>query len=219
MQGAFFSYQYLNSAFRYLQNELTVNGIETWVSEVILTGLGATAIVDPSTQVSLTDAGYFDGTILNAAPQLPVDMVGPLRLWERMTGQTAAVFVPMKQANDGLPQITQTARFQIFEWRQDGIYMPGAMQSNDLRIRYNRIMQEVVYDTDPIPIRNSKDALAYLTAWEYAITSGDSMIAETLMTAAKSFIDQICTLSGRRNQRGSHRRAGYSARRRSSRYF
>jgi len=203
------SYQYVNAAYEYLQDELTINGVETFVQETIVTGLTATPLTDPSTQVSLTDTGYFDGQSNSNPPQLPTNLLGPLRLWERMSNNSAANFVDMAEANDGLPQLQQTPRFQFWEWRQDGLYMPGATFSNDLRIRYNASLTMLTVDTDPVQIRHSLNAMSFLTAWNFAITSGDSMISDTLMSAAKEHISQMCVRGARRNQRGSHRRQGY----------
>jgi hypothetical protein len=209
------SYQYLNAAYQYLQEELTNNGVETFVKEVVLTGLTATPSTDPSTQVSLSDDGYFDG--VNAVwpnPQLPIDMVntGPLRVWERMSSNPTTVFLPMKRSFDGLPGYSLNARFFCWEWRQDQMYMPGAIQSNDLRIRYNQYLANLNADTDFVLIRRSTNALGYLTAWNYAITSGDPMVAETIMSAANQCIQQMVVRSSRANQHGGPiRRRGYGS--------
>lgn len=211
------SYQYLNSAYVYIQNELTNAGIETFVQEIILSPFPAyngPAPEDPSIQASLSDTGYFNGYENYNPPMLPIEMLGPLKLWERQTGATTAFFTPMHEANDGLPQQSNAYKFGFWEWRQDGICMPACTQTNDIRIRYNMILNPLVQDTDPVLIRgNSIDPVAYFTAWSYALTSGDSMIADKLFQAATAFLTQMTLTSSRRNQRGSHRRAGYGRRR------
>lgn len=208
------TYQYANGAYEYLQVELANSGVETFVKEDIISPLNPASpvLTDPSTQASLSDDGYFDGNLNHNPPQLPTDLIVPLRVWERQTGSNSN-FLPMEQANDGLPSITPTYRFQIYEWREnDGIYFPAAIQANDLRLRYIAMLPMLVVDTDPVQIRSSINAMAWLTAWQYALTSGDSMIADTCFQGATRFIEQMLVRSARRNQRGSHRRRGYSAR-------
>ena len=207
--GAPMSYQYLNAAYLYLQDELINNGIETFIKELIVGPLTACPVNDPAVQVNLSDSGYFDGSINHNPPQLPVDLIAPLWVKERQTG-TIQNFCPMEQANDGLPQVMNNVRFQYWEWREnDGIYFPGAIQSNDILIRYDARFQQLVLDTDPILIRGANNAMAYLTAWQYSITSGDSMVANDVKASAMEFIQQMVIRGTRRNQRGSHRRRGY----------
>ena len=214
------SYQYLNSAYTYVQGELTNAGIETFVQEIILMGLPAyngPSPDDPSIQANISDTGYFNGYENFDPPayatQLPIELLAPLKMWERQTGASTAFFTPMHEANDGLPQQSNAYKFGFWEWREDAIWMPACTQTNDVRIRYNVILNPLVQDTDSVLIRNSTDPIAYFTAWSYALTSGDSMIADKLFQSGTAFLTQMMLVSSRRNQRGSHRRAGYGRRR------
>lgn len=206
------TYPYLNSAYQFLQDELTNSGIETFVKELIITPLTPAGNGDPATQVALSEAGYFDGVTDFNPPQLPTDLIVPLKIWERTTG-VLGYFHELQEANDGLPSLSQTGSLRFWEWRQnDGIYFCGCTQSKDIRLRYDARIPDVAQDTDPIQIRGAANSLAYLTAWSYAITSGDSEIADTVMAVAKTMIAQMTTRSARRNQRGSHRRGSSRAR-------
>lgn len=90
--------------------------------------------------------------------------------------------------------------------------MPAAIQSNDLRLRYNSYLPDLANDNDQITIRRSTNALGYLTAWNFALTSGDPMVAETLMSAANKCIEQDIIASSRANQHGGPiRRRGYGS--------
>jgi hypothetical protein len=207
------TYQYLNSAYQFLQDELINSGIETNIKELVITGLTAAGNNDPTTQVNLSDTGYFDGVNSFLTPQLPTDLIVPLVVWERTTGNLG-YFHELDEANDGLASLSQNGSLRNWEWRQDALYFNGCSLSKDIRLRYDARIQDVQFDTDPIQIRGAANALAYLTAWQYAITSGDSMIADTVFNAAKLMIGQMTTRSARRNQRGSHRRGSRRANRR-----
>src|SRR6185369_2304159 len=96
---------YANSAYRYLQDELMDNGVETFPKETELDNvLPAFDTTDPSVQVYLSFTGYNDGNQNYANPVLPVDMIIPLRLWERQHNVTTQNFTPMYPVNDGLPE-------------------------------------------------------------------------------------------------------------------
>ncbi len=45
-----YTFQYLNSAYQYLQDELATNGVRTLEKETILTGIAPAAVTDPGTQ-------------------------------------------------------------------------------------------------------------------------------------------------------------------------
>lgn len=200
------TYPYLNAAYRFLQDELINAGIETFVKELIISPLTAAANNDPATQVILSETGYFDGATNFNPPQLPVDLLVPLRVWERPTG-SLGYFTPVGEANDGLPNLSQTGKLRYWEWRQnDGLCFLGCSQSTDIRLRYDARFPDVSVDSDILQIRGATNVLAYLTAWQFAITSGDSMIADAVFGVAQKMISQMATRNARRNQRGNHRR-------------
>lgn len=197
----------LNQAYIWLQDELINNGVETNVKEAVLTPLGAATSTDPNTLVSLNDNGYFDGTNQNAAPQLPVDLLVPLRLWERQTG-SAQNFTEMNLSNDGLPNSSPQSKFRIWEWRGDTIFMRGSTQTNDVKIRYDARFPAITQNTDPLLVRGAYHILANLLAAQYANSRG-SALAANFSAAADSQIAQMCIRNSRRNQRGSHRKKPY----------
>ncbi len=198
----------LNQAYIWLQEELTNNGVETFVNEVILTPLGATASTDPAIRVYLDDNGYFDGTNQNASPQLPVDMVSkPLRLSERQTGSNQT-FTDMNFSNDGIPASLPQSKFRIWGWWSDKVYLRGSTQTNDVRVRYNKRLPAITIGTDPILIRGAYHILANLLAAQYANSRG-SALAGNFSAAADSQIAQMATKNSRANQRASHRKRPY----------
>jgi len=98
-------------------------------------------------------------------------MIVPLRLWERQNGTTED-FVQMDPVNDGLPSSSQTSRLRLWDWRGDSIYMPGAIQVNDLRLRYAAYLADLVNGASPVMLLRSKNALAYFTAAQFAAARG-----------------------------------------------
>jgi hypothetical protein len=207
-----YTFVYLNSAYRYLQDELAANGVRTFEKEIILSGIAPVSTVDPGTQVFIYDQGYNDGTTNHATPALPSDMRIPLRLWERQSG-TVAAFCEMCPANDGLPSVAQGSTLCYWEWRTDGIYMVGSTRTNDIRMRYAAYLPELSDGTSTVQIRGAENALAYLTIAEFSAARG-SPLAEDYREQAAEFIVQIIDYTVRQKQRGRHRRIPHSARRR-----
>jgi len=203
----------LNSCFRDLQRELVNRGVETFVKEAIITGLGQATTNDPSVQTYLAYTGYFDGTALQVSPVLPPDMIMPIRLWERQTGMTTAPFLQMLPTNDGLPTIAQTGRLSWWEWKNDAIYFVGATQSNDVRLRYWQFMSDVVDGTTVIPIFDCANCLAHKVAKEFGSARGSSLAAY-MQQEEQRYLQQIVNRTARKKQRGQHRRRPYGAQQR-----
>lgn len=198
----------LNSCFRDLQRELVNRGVELFVKESIIVGLGAATTNDPSVQIYLSYTGYFDGTNLNASPVLPQDMIAPIRLWERQTGMSTSPFYPMRPTNDGLPTIAQTGRFAWWEWKNDTVYFVGATQSNDVRVRYWSFLQDLVDATSIVPIFDAANCLAHKLAKEFGSARG-SPLAQYMAAEEQRYLQQIVARTARKKQRGQHRRRPY----------
>lgn len=206
---------YLNLGWRYLQKELTNAGVETFAKETILTPVTVVNPIDPATQIYISFTGYFDGTAMHDNPVLPPDMVGPLRLWERRTGSLDNYY-DMYPTNDGLPSRPQSAYLKQHDWRQDQLFMTGATQSLDLRMRYNAYFDDLVISTPPapastVPILRCAEALAAYTASAFASARG-SQAASSLNDMGDRFVQQMTLQTSRKKQRGNHRRIPYSRR-------
>lgn len=202
-----YSVEYVNEAYEALQDELVSRGVETYTQETILGFVDPVNPIDPATQIHIDFREFFDGTSFFNAPLLPQDLIIPIRLWERQTG-TLQTFIPMLPVNDGLPTIPQTARLRWWEWRNDTLYMIGALQLNDIRMRYLSYLPKLVGPTDPVKIFRSVNAMAFLTAAAFAAARG-SPLADSFRSQADVFISNIASRTARRKQRGSHRRQPY----------
>jgi hypothetical protein len=202
---------YLNMAYRTLQEDLTINGVETMAEEVTI--VGVTPVIpstDPGIYCNLSYTGYFDGTNNNASPILPGDMVGPLKLMERTTGSTQQ-FLPMFPANDGLPSRVKQTRLVEWNWDNDKLWFVGATQSNDIRLRYNRFLPELVLNVpSSVLILRSDRALAYQIAKIFAEARG-SELAASFETSYQNFLKRMTARTSRQNQRRQHRRIPYAA--------
>lgn len=198
---------YLNSGYRYMQDELFANGVKTLEKETILTGIAPVSNIDPGMQVFIYDQGYNNGATNFANPALPSDIRIPLRLWERQSG-TVNSFYPMVPVNDGLPSVAQSSSLRFWEYRTDGIYMVGATQAIDIRMRYAAYLPDLTDGTSTVQIRGAENALAALTAAEFAAARG-SPLADSFRNQAVEFIDQIVDYTIKQKQRGRHRRAPY----------
>lgn len=202
-----FTFLMLNRAAQYFENELINHGVLTFKKETVLTPVTAIATLDPGLQVNISDSGYFNGSVNAAAPIVPYDLQVPDFLWERQTGSTEN-WIEMTEMADGLPSVAQTLRLGMWEWREDGIYMPGATQSNDIRLRYTSEVVNFSAPTDVILIRGSQSALASYLAYVFAESRGSAM-ADKFMLMGKEFTLQICRRNTRARQRETITRRPY----------
>lgn len=174
-------------------------------------GIGAPA---PETQVALTYNGFFDGTTMWPNLKLPSNMLMPLRMWERATGSELP-FQPMVQSQDGLPPGIQGPRLHLWEWRSDGIWMPGSTMQRDIRLRSQTKLPlyfgpNIDWSTTYIPIMDCVSAVAYKTAAKYAMRlQGATPNWEALDNQAKFEIGELQNEQVRRAQRVPYRRVPY----------
>lgn len=206
-----YTFTLLNSAYQDLQDELIDRGVETLVEELVLDDfpkVDATVQNDPSIQVYLAYTGSFDGVTLHTSPALPENLVLPLRFWER-TANTNAQMQPMIRPNGGLPSYSAQSNYlRWWDYRSDAVYFIGSLMDEDLRLRYISYFVELVDGDSVVLLPRSKNALAYLTAAEFAAARG-SALAQAYRTQAGEYIGQIATRTSRGKQRVHHRRRPY----------
>lgn len=194
----------LNAAYRNLQETLADAGVETFIRTTQLLQLPVVNPVDPGTNVQISYVGFFDGSVYYPNPQLPWDMMMPLRMWERQTG-TFNYFSPMYQVNDGLPSVAQTPNLRYWDWINDKIYMPGATQINDVQLRYLAYQPDLLNGDSPVLVLRCAQPLAYLTAFEFGRSRG-SPLADSFKAHAMELIDDMIDRTVKRQNRGNHRR-------------
>jgi hypothetical protein len=145
------------------------------------------AVPDPSVQVALQYVGYFDGVTFNNQFALPADCLQVERVWERING-SGDEYVSLDQPAQGIPSLVQGIYNRCWEWRQDGVWMPGSTETMDIRLRY-KAQVPVIWTGDIdtsntfIPINDCQDALAGLIVNLIAIRQGAMLLPAALQWA------------------------------------
>jgi len=138
------------------------------------------ATPDPAVQVQLGYTGYNNGQTVDNTWALPIDCILVDRVWERINGSNDD-FQPMEQPSQGIASRWQNVYNRVWEWRQDSIFMPGSIETMDLRLRY-KMQLPTLYTAaiDPtmtyVPINDSQDALTGLVIKQIAIRQGAQVL-------------------------------------------
>lgn len=212
-----FTFDVINGAFERVQLELAVVGVETYTGEAWLLALPAVTTLDPEARLIVDDTGttilYPNGigNSFSLTPQLPTDLIVPLKLWERQSGTNQFTGPPMKQPNDGLLNMNQQTFLVDWEWKADGLRFRGATQVQDVKVKYEKALPALVKSTDPVPIRGVVNAAAYFGAKIFTESRGGA-IAPQFKMGADEEIFLLKQVSTRRRQRKQVRRQPYSGR-------
>lgn len=195
----------LNSAYRGLQRELAENGVSVLIEQQDLDLLS-----DPMSGVTPTEISDV------SSPQLPTDCLAPHMLWERAMANTGDVFVPMEKFTSGgsMLNLQPSSYLRLWEWREDKINLIGATQSITVRIRYEKVLPELIEGTDPILIRSATDPLAFATAALAARSRGQRALAQDLLGTAQMATENLIERYVRPEQGSGRRRKPYGLHRR-----
>ena len=211
-----YTFTLLDSAFERVQIELASVGVETLEAETWLIGLPIMPSTDPEARMIIDDSGtriiYPNGVgnTFASSPILPVDLVMPMYVKERQTNTTQEA-VRMFCKNDGLLSLPQQNFLIDYQWRSDGLYTRGALQSQDLKIVYEKQLAKLAAATDPVPIRGVTNAAAYFGAELFAKSRGGVVSAQFKLDAMEE-IFLLKQVAARRRQRKQVRRRPYSGR-------
>jgi len=110
-----------------------------------------------------------------------------------------------------LPSRVQDVTLSVWEWRADGIYLLGATQDTQVRIRYLKAYPDLTDATSPVLVRNAQEAIAYGAAALAAWARG-SPLAQKWDDAASDAVEDLVSQAVRREQQSGHRRRPYSSR-------
>jgi hypothetical protein len=191
---------FVNSGYRKAQRALANVQSGSFLSDNVLLVVQAVASVDPSVQVSITDA--------TAPPnQLPPDLLVPVKIWERVN-LSSDDFVEMVDLtdHDGLPSEPQGQALSYWEWRADGIYFLGATRDTQIRLRYQKSYPDLTDATSPVLIRNAQEALAYAAAAMAGAARGAPQAIRWDAAAADALEDLVVRATQREQQTGRRRR-------------
>jgi hypothetical protein len=188
-----FTQEMTNTGFRKLQSFLANLGMSRFRKRVVLSAFPVVGSQDPASECLLNWTFYFDGVSYFYPPAtmvLPQDFILPLTIGERQTG-TMWPFTKVEMAVTGmLPDWRKGPRNGWWDWREDGIYMPGSLYSMDLQVYYAAFLPDFVTQGDlmwyqqPVPIMRCKSALANYIAAEFSGPRGDLDVA-AFTTAAE----------------------------------
>jgi hypothetical protein len=210
---------HFNLAYQELWTALENSGQETFITDEAFLIVPAINQLDPTAQVIIQDTSVLitqagSGTAFQnpseAGPPntLPVNMMNPLKLWERQAGNPAAGFVEMidRTGKGGLPSIQQSPTCLIFwEWREDGLAFLGALEDIQIRMRYASMLPQVTDSTAQVLVRNGINFLTYKTAYLAANAKGGAS-APTLLPLVAEALFQLQLSAARRDQRNPKRR-------------
>lgn len=153
-------------------------------------------VMNPAVQVSIQNVGYFDGLMMWPNLVLPSDFYLPLEMWERQSG-TNNPFGMMNQSSGALAPRNQTQTLGDWEYRSDGLWMNGATQERDIRLRYIAQMPNIILPSPHmdwtntfVPIKDSQEAIADKISLRYARRLGGDVLAD-VQAQAKSSITAL----------------------------
>jgi hypothetical protein len=204
---------FLDSAITETYSDLrNVGDPELIIDNYILTGIPALAQQDPAVQVALGYQGYFDGFQWHPEWTLPIGVSKMLAMWERVSGGSWD-FTPMQPAPFGLPGGLQGVRMGQWEMREGMIWMRGAMQATDLRLRA-RISYPVPlspvnlnFSTAYVPLLDSKNAIVSKMLIQYAVRFAplryQMCIAEEARMMAKLRLEVVRQMQAQENARAA----------------
>jgi|ERR1035441_474039 hypothetical protein len=211
-----FSFELINLAYESIALELTTVGDETFNTEGWLIGLPALTALDPEARLIVDDSGsniiYPNGVgnLYSNTPQLPTDLITPLKLWERSNG-TSNFAGKMMQPNGNLLSMLQQSALIDWQWKSDGLRFRGATQVQDVKIEYLKQLPQLAAPTDPVPIRGVVNTAAYRAAEAFAESRGGAISPNFKLTADEE-IFSLKLLVARRKQRKQIRRKPYTGR-------
>jgi hypothetical protein len=208
-----FTLPFLNNAIKWVYRSLrNIGDPALIIDNYLLLGIPALTGPNPAVQVSLGLLGYFDGFAMNSQWTLPAGAMGIDRAWERVSG-TEGDFHQLREAADGLQPIQQTSTMRQYEWRGNAMWMPGAVESVDLRLRCKISLPSfqgtsLDFSTTYVPIFDCEDAIVDRMLVRYARRFSPEQLADAKAASAES-IFELQQETVRQSQRKQNRRADW----------
>jgi|SRR5580700_996831 hypothetical protein len=218
----------LNAAIRELYRKLRNVGTPTLLNDnYILYALPpldsptmGVSVPDPTVQTYLNNSGYFDGVTLwnpfgpGTNYTLPSDMLMPLVLYERATNSNNP-FSQMTEAPNGLPSGDQNQALNLWEWRGDVLYFPGATIQRDLRIRYRGILPQFFtadldFSTTFVPIMDCEDFVAYATCERISLALGGQAVTAAFTAKKEDELQELKNEQVKRMQQHNYQRRPFN---------
>jgi hypothetical protein len=229
-QGQLFTAQFciedINSAARWLGQELRNNDKMTLVEDEYFVTIPKVLVPDPAQQVNLMFTGISGNVTAANAPTLPQDLIEPLVLWERKAGQTQNLNQMRNMTGKGgLSKRFQRFTLHEWEWRTDMICFRGALTDTDIIIRYSAIPELFTIDQNGLISGTLSDiagidAVAYRAASQLLPKRGGAALGQVYAATAQEFLEKLATDVSRASQMAPVRMRPYGRMRsRGSRYL
>lgn len=205
-----FTQVFFNNAYRKMQERLADLNYSRCTKEIVIPNLPVGGSQDPASKYWISWTQVYDGANFWPAPVLPQDLIIPVKLWERVSGNPSG-FVEMELWIDGMPTGPKQWRNRIWDWREDSIFMPGAQFETDLRVRYQAYMPDIVnsgpysWTLQPVPFMRCLEPLACYIAFEVCNARGD-LDAASFMAQAEAGVDKMMNRDIKQKQRVNLRR-------------
>jgi hypothetical protein len=206
----------LNAAVRDTYAELrNVGAPELILDNYIVSGLPALTAPDPSVQVGLSYAGFFDGFQWHSQWTLPIGLSRMLAVSQRITN-SGNDFSMLQHFPAGIPGALQGLLNYGWEMRQGILWMNGATSIIDLRIRcritypdfQSAAASAINFSTAYVPLLDSLNAISAKMLVKYA-----RRFAPELLTTAKDaetdYMGKLKLEASRERQSQENQRAGF----------
>ena len=226
------THQAFNNAFRRFQDKLGDAGVKRFKADTVIHGIPPTKNTDPASRCSISWFQFFDGTNFQTKPLLPSNLILPLWMSER-PANTNFLFPDVNRPNmrcmvDGLQSRPKYQFNGQWEWAEDTIRFPGAIQANDFRIGYRSYLPDIVdvgqtrWWNQPVQVMRCQDPLAWWFCAEFAAArSADGDATEQMVAVASACVEEAeaatklyCNRDVMLDQRTTERRRPYGGGRR-----
>jgi hypothetical protein len=210
-----FVFPMLEERYEYFQDRLIQAGVNTYSKYGTINAVPVIAVADPATQIQIDYVGCFDGLHNTDQPVIPVDLLEPLEFWERqnVAGENTNPWREMKQASDSISTRAQTSTFGIWDWEDDTLFLPGATQVNDLKLKYLAYAPQITGPDSVLLMARCKPAMASLMAEAVCKARGGLESAAAFKTDAEAAIQAIIARTAEKEQYASFVRRPFRTRR------
>lgn len=183
----------VNLAYRKMQQFLISLGwVRFVVQNDIIPNVPPAANEDTALNVTLSWSGYNDGVTPSSSPALPQNLLKPLHLAGRASGDSpnTDAFIDIDGPETGivrLPSVPKQNWNQFWIWNNDQINMNGALTTTDIRVDFLSFFPNFITSPFPgsqvVPILNCEDALSAWIDYVFSDARGDSDAGSFLQTA------------------------------------
>lgn len=186
----------LAKCYRDLQDDLISASVETFSKYGFIKGVTPTQATNPRENVTISFLGYFNGQSVVPNITLPPDMIKPLELWESYQGEQR--WNPMKPVADSISSRATQIRFNVWDFQNDILILPGSSQTNDLKLKYLCYAPDLTGPASVCYVLHAQTALANMVIAAVSKMLGGLEMAAVFDKDAQTAIDKITNRTARR---------------------